>query len=418
MIVDRLVIHHTYTGTTAFDVSQNHHHGTLEGGIAPSGGVVQFQGGPDLVRVRRSPTLAEMRAVRTTIRFRLPPLGIDPGFSPQRRMNLIEGYISFALVIEPDKSLHGTILDRTGTWRGCQSAAGVLQPDHWHEATFVHDGFSACRIDLDGVTIAESFDALGPVTAPKDPYGIAIGHWPDPDDRYSLVGEIDDVKVWMNRPDAFVNVVDECCVDREGIDDLFDRLRGEKFDDPSFDPATYQAAAEAMMDLGGKTFGGIASGSEANRRESWDLARRFLLAFGSGDRDGFVETMAVATKAAAQRVPAATLEADAAALLDALHPTVLGPLIDAVMGGADEAAQARIGAKLGISDWLDAFCLGWGKPRPSDDRKPDDPDKPKDPKGHGDPTGPETTDRNHDDVPPSWGAGAEHHHDEELGDQT
>ena len=415
MIVDRLAVHHTYEGRTAFDVSMNHHHGRLEN-VAPAAGVVRFEGGADCVRVMRSPTLAAMRAVRTTVRFAVPPQpwGIDPWYSGAgpRRMNLIEGYLSFALVIDADRSLHGTILDRSGHWRGTQSPPDTVTFGSWHEATFVHDGFSACRIDLDGVTVAEAFDVLGPVSAPQNPYGIAIGHWPDPDDRYSFIGDIGDVKLWIDRPEAIADTVNPCCIDREGIDELFGRLRGENLDDPDFDPADYDTAVQAMLDLGSKTFGTIASGGEADRERAWDLARRFLLGFTTGDRDGFVNSIAEATRLAAQRAPAGTLEADSTALVAALQPTLLGPLAEAVAAGEDPRRVERLTRKLGIDDWLEAFCFGWAvpprePPKDGDHRPPDHP-------GKGRPADP--VDRDPDDLPPSWGAGLAQHHDDERED--
>lgn len=410
MIVDRLVIHHTYDGPTAVDVSQNKHHGRLEG-VQSGGGVAHFDGGTDCVRVLRSPTLAAMRAVRTTVRFRIAPgyLGIDPGYSgiTGRRLNLIEGYLSFALVVDADRSLHGTILDRNGQWNGAQSAPEMVSIGSWHEASWVHDGFSACRLDLDGTTVAESFNVPGPVSAPQDPYGVAIGHWPGPGDQYTYFGDIEDVKVWMDRPDAAKDLVDGCCVDREGIDEAFEAVR----DDPNFDPAVYNHAAQTMLDLGAKTFGGMAAGSEADRQHAWDLTRRFVLALGSGDRDSFVETVAVSTQLAAQRIPAATLEADSAALVAALQPTLLGPLIQAMNSGTTESEQQQMAVKLGLGQWMDAFCYGWAH-EPSTPPKGEHGEPPKRP-----PPGPDhgtdpTTDRGPDDNPPSWGAGAEHHHDE------
>ena len=413
MIVDRLVIHHTYDGSTAVDVSQNHNHGHLEG-VTLAGGVAELGGGADCVRVRVSPTLAKLRAVRCTVRFRLAPgPWIDPGYSGgPRRQNLIEGYLSFALAVGADRSIGGSIVDANGAWTGAQSSAGVVSHSQWHEVTFVHDGFSACRVDLDGTTVAESFDVLGPVRPPNDLYGIAIGHWPDPDDRYSFIGEIDDVKVWIDRLDSVRDTVDGCCVDRGAIDDLFDDLRGADLGNTAFDPAAYQAAGQTMADLGSKTFGAIAAGTEADRVQAWDLSRRFLLAFGAGDRQGFVETMAGATRLAAQKIPAATLQADSAALIDSLRPTVLGPLVDVALGGGDAAQIQAVARKLGIDQWVDAFCHGWVNDPPPGGKSGDGHDSKGDTKGNGDRTGPATTDRDPDAEPPSWGTDAGPHHDE------
>ncbi len=410
MIVDRLVVHHTYLGPTVVDVSGNHNHGHLES-VASGGGHVIFQGGPDTVRVMRSATLDEMRAIRTTVRFKVhpQPFGIDPWYSGgPRRMNLIEGYLSFALVIDPDRSLHGTIVDGTGAWNGASSAPGVVSYGVWHEATFVHDGFSACRVDLDGVTVAESLDVLGPARPPKDPYGIAIGHWPDPDDRYTFVGEIAEVRIWIDRLDAD-DYFDDCCIDREKVDELFDDLRGRGSDDPDFDPDAYNESAEAIRKIGTSNFGVLASGGDADREHAWDMARRLLVGLRGGHQGSLVDTLLDAGTELAARRSAADLQADGDALADAVDHTPIGPLLRPLLAGASGAELEAIRRRAGLDEWLEAFCFGWAVPEPGDrDEKPhDDPDKPG---RHEDPPE-DPTDRDQGERPPSWGSDGPHRDD-------
>ena len=314
MIVDHLVLHHTYAGNSAFDVSQNHHHGRLEH-VGVSADPPTSPAARTASACATSPTLAKMRAVRTAVRFRWEPNG-------HRRFNLIEGYLSFALVIDGDNSLHGTIHQRGGGWPGAKSAAGVVQPGVWHEAVFVHDGFSACRVELDGTTVAESFDVPGPMSGVEAPYGIAIGHWPDPGDQYSFVGEMSDVHVWIDRPEAIRDVVDDCCIDGEVIDEAFFDVRAGDFDRSAYDHGPGDAGPRRQDVRGDRR------GWAHQRAEAWDLARRFALGLTTGDRTGFVESIARATQLTAQRIPEPTLLADVATLVDTLRPTVIGPLVD------------------------------------------------------------------------------------------
>lgn len=400
MIVDRLVLHHTYEGATAFDVSQHHHHGALEH-VGSGGGTVHFSGGPGCVRVKAGGELSTLRAVRTTVRFRWQPTG------PARRHNLIEGYLSFALVIDPDGSLHGTILDRSGTWAGARSVPGIVTPGTWHTATWVHDGISGCRLDLDGTPVAEAYDVLGPVHGVQPLYGLAIGHWPDPDDRYSFEGEIDDVRVWIDRPDAGRDLADPCCCDhREEADRAFDRLRDE-----DFDAAAYRSAADQLYDLGSRVFGQMASGTQADRDHAHHLARRFAMAVETQDRQSLGTTIADAAQLAQARIPAAELDADAAQLKAALDQTILGPVLDAVLGGGAAATPeglSKLFEKLGIDAWIRGFCAGWVvPPRP---REPRD-----EPQRHPDHSRDPATDHRPDEPPPGWGGDGEHDDGDDRG---
>jgi len=391
VIVDRLILHHTYQGATAFDVSQNHNHGTLED-VTLGGGAAHFSGGPGRVRVPASATLASMRAVRTTVRFNWQPTG------PVRRYNLIEGYLSFALVINPDASVEGTILDRGGTWGGAQSAPGLVTAGQWHEATFVHDGISACRVDLDGVPVAEAFDILGPAQGVQAAYGLAIGHWPDPDDRYSFIGDIDDIRVWMDRPEAVKDYAETCCCDHgELIDQAFTDVRAK-----GFHALAYRNAAEALYDLGSKVFGQMASGTEADRVHALDLARQFALSVKRGDRAGLMSALDTAGHLVQSKVPAAELAADGNALVAALHPTLLGPVVESALKGGANATPAhleKLMERLGIDQWAKGFCFDWVTPPPGGK----DTGRGK-PQQHPDNGTDPTTDHGAGDPPPSWGA--------------
>ncbi len=396
MIVDRLVLHHTYEGSTAFDVSQNHHHGVLEH-VTSGGGSVEFAGGPACVRVRSTTTLKSMRAVRTTVRFRWDPTG------PPRRHNLIEGYLSFALVIEGNGALHGTILDRSGIWGGANSAPGVVSPGAWHEATFVHDGISACRVDLDGTTVAQAFDVIGPGQGVQAPYGVAIGHWPDPDDRYTFEGAIDDVRVWIDRPDAVRELSDSCCCDRtELIDASFDRLRAE-----GLDAKVYRTAAETLYDLGSQTFGQMAAGTEADRVHAFDLARRFTLAVKAGDRQSLADALDQAGQLAQAKIAPSELADHGAAFLAALQPTLIGPILDSALRGGNESSPEHLHdlmTKLGIDQWMNGFCLNWAMP-------PANPKGRERPTSHPDHSTDPTTDHGSTSRPPSWGGDHPEQHD-------
>ena len=396
MIADKLVLHHEYNGSTAYDLSEHNHHGHLEHAHS-GGGVVTFAHGSDCIRVRRSKLLTEMRAVRTSVRFKLAT------GAAKRRHNLIEGYLSFAFMINPDGSLQGTIHNRAGGWFGATSAPGLVTPGSWHEAMFVHDGFSACRIDLDGVTVAESFDVMGPVSGVSDPYGIAIGHWPDPGDQYTFEGEIASVRLWIDDPHSARRLIDPCCIDREAIDELIGAARASGIPNDSFDSSMSQ-----LYDAGHRVFGRMASSTEADRDEAQDLARRFMISILTSNRQEFNDTLVAGAAIAQAKMSEAEIMAEFNLAIDALSSTPFGPLAEAVRAGPNAASAeevSQLADKLGVATWLDSFCFGWAKPTDGAPRPdPQEHDKPDTrPPAHQDNSTDPTTDGDPGAAPPGWG---------------
>ncbi len=393
MIVDRLVLHHTYEGSTAFDVSMHHHHGVLED-VYTHSGLARFSESDSCVRVAPTGELATLRAVRTTVQFLWHPTG------GARRHNLIEGYLSFALVIEDDAALGGGILDRTGTWRGARSDPGLVTPGEWHTATFVHDGISSCRLDFNGVTVAEAFDVPGPAQGVQQPYGLAIGHWPDPDDRYTFEGDIDDVRVWVDRLDDGRELADPCCCHhRDEADRAFEELRTGRFD-----AAAYRQSASDLYDVGSRVFGQLAAGTQADRDHAHHLARRFALGLSNRDAQSLGTTIGDAMQLMQSRMSTAEIDTAAFALQDAIHGTPLEPLVrQALQGGSAATAEGLqpLIQELGLDRWMRGFCVDWVVPAPP-------PRGRKKPERHPDHATDPATDHEPDDAPPSWGADGPH----------
>ena len=70
MIVSELVLHHAYTRGVAFDLSGKGNHGFLQG-VGMVGGNAVFGGGSDAIRVKVSPTLKDLRAIRVQVTFKI-----------------------------------------------------------------------------------------------------------------------------------------------------------------------------------------------------------------------------------------------------------------------------------------------------------------------------------------------------------
>lgn len=359
MIVDRLIVHHTYRGSTVFDLSGNRNHGIPEGAVTVFGdGRADFAGDEDCIRIPASESLSGLRAVRVAVTFQWTP----PALQFPSRFNLAEGYLSFALFIErvgesSRGKLVGSVLDRTGAWHTISSAENALTPRRWHTVEFVHDGISSARLDLDGVTVAQGFDLPGPVQGIQNPYGLAIGRWPDPEPRYTFVGAISEFQLWKDRPEALREVVDQCCCENTAAaDTAFARLRES---DP--DLRGHVAAAEELYDIGSRAFGLMASGSETTREHAYSLARRVALAIGTRDPRALQDAIISAATLSQAQIPTAERGELTNRMVNALRPTTIGPLLDALVHGEHSSAAdlQQVLADTGLTTWLNGFCLDW-----------------------------------------------------------
>ncbi|MGA9957355.1 MAG: hypothetical protein WBQ06_03670, partial [Acidobacteriaceae bacterium] len=119
--MNRLVVHQIYANGMAFDLSGFRNHGVpyaVSQAIAPFAPGFDYTQQDSRVIVAPSTSLEDLLAVRAIVTFYLNPSG---GLT--RRYNLIEGHLCFALFVNPDGSLSGTILDADGNWAGAQSSA-------------------------------------------------------------------------------------------------------------------------------------------------------------------------------------------------------------------------------------------------------------------------------------------------------
>ena len=277
MIAERLILWHAYRGGLAFDLSENRNHGHLRDvalGAGPFSSALQFSGGDSEVRVEPSPSLTNLREVRAQVHFHW-----DPSAPNVRRHNLIEGQLAFALFVNPDGSLQGTILNQLGSWEGATSAPGVVPIGEWHTAEFVHDGIGHCTLYLDGHVVAEGFSSPGPVRS-VGPNGVAIGHWPEQPDQYTLEGYIDLVKVWCDDPvKNGGELVDDCCIDRPAIAANSDRLR-----DRGLDSTSLGELVRGLFDIGRRAAYWITEGSATDRDHAYDLSRQLMIGYEHGDQ--------------------------------------------------------------------------------------------------------------------------------------
>jgi hypothetical protein len=370
MTVSKLILHHNYSGGVAFDLSGNGNHGTLEN-VSIAGGNVQFSGGPQVVRVKPSKTLTALRGVRAQVQFQAAPFATAPfHHSPGEIIRdhrtphpetLIEGYESFAFLLNPDGSLEGKINAKGVGWVGAKSPPSTVAANQSYIGTFLHDGFATCKIYLDGNVVAVNDDALGPVTAVAPPYGLAIGHAPIPDDEFTFRGEISETKVWTDDPDPR-HFFDECCIDRDGLDDAIATLRalGEE-NGQDMSAAGLGAVVGTVLDLGHRVAGRASAGSQANRDQVRHLTEQGMLAFSVGDQQALFVALHGMSQVLDARVSAGEVTADWNALLGALDATPIGPAMRQAIADAEQGKVSPSPDTFGLAKLM---CLDWMAPQP------------------------------------------------------
>jgi hypothetical protein len=357
MIASKLILWHAYQHGVAFDLSEHRNHGALAGNAhlvngPPYGDAIRFDKGDDAVWVQPSDTLTELGAVRVQVRFNWEPQAVGP-----HRHNLVEGQLSFALFVNPDGSIQGTILNALGSWLGAKSGAGVVSPNTWHVAEFVHDGVSHCTLYVDGHVVDEGFTSPGPVRG-VGPHGIAIGHWPEPGSQYTLRGLVDRVKVWTFDPERTgQHLIDDCCIDREAIDAATPGLRSTGLSSAALGDVVHQ-----FLDIGRQAASVIAGGSAADRDAANDLARRALVGFATDDHTAIAGAILDAAGVLAAKAPAGSVQS----LYDQLA-VAMAPL-----PGATDLIEGRIDRRQ-----IDALLAGWCLDHKLPPHRPDKPRHPR-----------------------------------------
>ncbi len=174
-----------YQANRALDASLYHNDATALGAVATHSGYVTFGSLDAQLEVQvRDESLARFAALRVQALVRPAPI--------TRRFNLVEGWMSFALVIQDDGRLIASIYDGQN-WEGLDSGATRVEPGQWARVSFEYDGVSIASIGLDGVTVASRLDMPAGIRQPQQV--IALGHWPRGDGRYTLAGDLGHVRI-------------------------------------------------------------------------------------------------------------------------------------------------------------------------------------------------------------------------------
>jgi hypothetical protein len=290
----RTLVHQTYTGNVAIDSSGNCNHG-VPIQVTPDFPGFSFDQQGSRISIQPSATLEDLGNVRAVVRFALEPSGTP------HRWDLAEGYLSFALFIDADFSLQGTILDQNSQWTGVATSANAVSTGVEHTAQVVCDGINSVQVLLDGNVVAESYDTVGQVR-PVGQLGVAVGHWPDPPGVYTFEGTIYEFALQKYDPDSDLTaILDPCCADWSALAAFVEQLGREGISQAQLAEAgaTLRAAGLASeLALRGNS----KSGTLAQRA----LARAAWLALARRDSRVLEKTLK-AWKASASAVDSSTL---------------------------------------------------------------------------------------------------------------
>jgi Concanavalin A-like lectin/glucanases superfamily len=189
-----LVLLHRYADRRPHDLSGhgNRGYGELQAATGPGGrpSAAAFDGMRSRIFVPPSPSLGRPGGTSVDVVVNVAELG--------RRRTLVEGYLSFAVYVETDGAVGGSVLT-AGGWSGIRSAAGLVPLGRWIMVTFTYTGDEVMALWVDGELVAEAYRRLGEGRGISWPFGLSIGAWPDADQRV-LEGAIEEVKLWRPPP--------------------------------------------------------------------------------------------------------------------------------------------------------------------------------------------------------------------------
>ncbi|MCB1489826.1 MAG: LamG domain-containing protein [Bauldia sp.] len=173
-----------FDGGRTLDHTRFGNHADLLGGPTPFQGYVRLAGGNDQLEVPvGGDSLQRFAGLRIEARIRPTAL--------PHRLNIVEGFMAFAFMVEANGHLSATIYDGQN-W----VAVDANQPvplNQWSSVVFEYDGVCIGRLHQDGTVVGTRLDM--PIGMRQPQQVITIGHWPRADHRYSFQGDVGHVRI-------------------------------------------------------------------------------------------------------------------------------------------------------------------------------------------------------------------------------
>jgi len=174
-----------YSNDQVLDKTTYQNNALIIGGLSTHPGYVTFrQTDAQLEIPARDESLTRFIALRVQAFVR--PRSIA------HRLNIVEGWMSFAFFIESDGRLMGTVYDGS-RWIGVKSRHEKVPPNRWSRVCFEYDGVSIAKLLINQRVVGMRMDLPYEIRAPQQV--ISIGHWPRGDGRYTFNGDIGHVRI-------------------------------------------------------------------------------------------------------------------------------------------------------------------------------------------------------------------------------
>lgn len=288
----RTIVNQTYLGDVAVDASAYSNNG-IPIQVTPGYPGFLYEQPGSRITIPPAPTLENLGVIQAAVRFTLQPSGTP------HRFNLAEGFESFALFVNPDYSVQGTILDATSTWNGPSSAPGVVSTGAMHTAILVCDGLNSVQVFLDGALVAEDYAVPGSVRSVGN-LGIAVGHWPNQPATFTFEGTIYQFILLKYDPlQDILNLLDSCCVDWRKLLIFLRELAAR-----GVSPAQLASAGAKLTEAGNVTQVALRGGTKAGTFQQLAFTRTMMAAIRRRDVDALERVMASAQTAVAALDPA------------------------------------------------------------------------------------------------------------------
>lgn len=187
-----LAMHHDYRQGHAVDLSGFGNHGAIVGApfsVEGNETGLMLDGQVSRVVVRPSPALGAMGGLRVTVQARLDEL--------TERSNLVEGFLSFALLVHGDRAIQGSVYDGE-TWITARSAPGAVTEGRGFECTYSCRSRFGSHLYLDGALVGWDRRAPVAINPVSWPFGLNIGGWPDAD-AFMFKGRLSVVRLWREQ---------------------------------------------------------------------------------------------------------------------------------------------------------------------------------------------------------------------------
>ncbi len=249
-----------YKAGNALDTTQFHNDTVIADSVATHDGYVTFQNPNDHLFIPiRDNSLQRFTGLRINARINPRPVS--------RRLNIVEGWMSFAFLIETGQRLVGSIYDGQN-WIVVTSNPGVVPFNEWSQVSFEYDGICVGILTLNGKKVGENLQM--PVGMRQPQQKITIGQWPDRVGQYTFAGHIGRIMI-----------------DKRDYEDIWREAVGAMLCDRRLSPKQASAARELIErvnSLDTKTLQKVRQYAQAQ----WQILRKFLHNFRAGNKRNIV----------------------------------------------------------------------------------------------------------------------------------